>query len=93
MDPTSLGATHCADENFNIEECYGPGIVYYGYGSHRTTKILVDGESVICGKAGFGCDPFPNQVKDCYLLETGTWTLSDNYDLTNPILSVCPLRC
>ena len=78
MDPTSLGATHCAIERNGY--CYGPGIVYYGYGEHWTTKLIGDGESVFCSTTDIGCDPIYGQVKDCYVLEDGTCTISDNYE-------------
>ena len=77
IDPTSLGAIHCADQNNGY--CFGPGTVYYGYGSHWTTKELGDGEYVHCADADIGCDPFYQQWKDCYILEDGTCTLPHNY--------------
>ena len=77
IDPASLGAIHCADENNGY--CYGPGTVYYGNDWHWVTKELVDGEYVHCANAYIGCDPFYGQEKHCYILENGTFTLPSNY--------------
>ena len=78
-DPESSDAVHCAHENEGY--CDGPGTVYYGHGSHWVTKELGDGESVHCEDADIGCDPVPNQSKDCYILEDGTRTLPHKTEL------------
>ena len=78
VDPVSLGAVHCGDEH-ESEYCYGPGTVYYGYGSHWTTKVLGDGESVHCANADIGCDPIYGIHKDCYIVEDGTCILCDDF--------------
>ena len=67
VNPVALGAVHCADEQEN-EYCYGPGVVYYGYGAQWVTKQLGDWEAVLCTNTAIGCDPVPNVYKDCYLL-------------------------
>ena len=71
VDPSNLGAVHCAVEVHDGDEsefCDGPGIVYYGHGTHWVTIELGDGESIVCSNDAIGCDPIGGEEKNCYIL-------------------------
>lgn len=67
LHPLPRGAVRCSIEYQG--KCTGPGIVYYGtiWNRFYASSYLSTGQSIDCSNAGFGCDPEPGEIKECYM--------------------------